>query len=91
MGAGRRSGAQERQQLGVEGLGVGDVEPVGCVADEHECAAVDGVGGAPVADLEPHDGVGVAMDDQGRDGERREVAAEVGLRERRRAIEGAPR
>ncbi len=70
---------------------MGDVQSVGRVGDRDQFAAVDGFGGAPAADLERHDRVGVAVDDEGRNGESFEVAAEVGLSERRRAVEGALR
>lgn len=68
---------------------MGDVQSVGCILDQDEFAVLHRFGGAPAADFERHDRVGVAVDDQGRDGELLEVAAEVGLGECCRAIEGA--
>ena len=73
--------AHELEQGAVELVRVADVEAVRGIIDDHELGAVDGLGGALAGDLEGHDRVGVAMDDEGGHGDALEVVAEVGAAE----------
>ena len=57
--------------------------------DERELAALDGCVRPLSADLEGDDGVRVSVDDQGRDADLLQVAAEVGAAERGDAVERA--
>lgn len=67
---------------------MGGVDAVGAVLDEDEFAARDGVVGAFAAGFEGDDGVGVAVNDQGRDGDLGQVVAEVGVSEGGDAVAG---
>ena len=62
------------------------LRPCGGV-NEDELAAGDGLAGAPAARLERHDGVGVAVDDQRRHREGRQVRPKVGACEGADALE----
>jgi hypothetical protein len=62
---------------------------VRAVFDDDQAAAGDGFVGALAAVFEGHDGVAVAVDDQGRYVDLGEVAAEVGEAEGGDAVQGA--
>lgn len=71
-------GRQEAEQGLVELASVGVVEAMWCAFDVDQGATGDGRVRAATADLERDDGVGTAVDDQCRDADLAQVAAEVG-------------
>src|SRR2546423_4905609 len=79
--------AHELQQRLVEGLWMRRVQAVWSTFDEHELAALDRLVRAFSARFEWDDRVGVAVDDQRRDDDLLQIAAEVSAAERGDAVQ----
>ena len=75
---GARSALQEVEQHAVELLGVAHVEPVRAVGDDVDGGVLHRLTRALAGDLERHDGVAVAVDDERRHVDLLEVVTEVG-------------